>query len=195
MAISIKAVQQGAAGNGIQVKLVNNGLPNQPLSISVVGRVISVQLATNAGGSPLGAPQNLDTAIISLINSTPAAAALVVASLKGASVAMNIIESTTTSGGTTSQDILYVRFQWPNGRYTSNIRVDHTVCFAPFKDFGPSLTSNSGIQLPRPIRIEPVLCLPGTEIGIELENRTALAQSAFAAMIEFRGRLRRFLKS
>lgn len=97
-------------------------------------------------------------------------------------------------GGLGPPLVLYVRFQWPNGRYTSNIRLDHTVCFAPYKDFSPSATSNAGIFINRPIRIEPVACLPGTEIGIELENKASLAQPSFSAMIEFRGRLRRFLK-
>jgi hypothetical protein len=191
MSILITAVAQGSAGNGIQVKIVNSGGHNLPFFVSVVGKVITCQMQTNAAGLGNGK----ESALIALINSTPAAVALVTASLSGGDATITNATSTTTSGGTTSQNILYVRFQWPNGRYTSNIRVDHTVCYAPFNDDTPSATSNVGSQIPRPIRIEPVPCIPGTDIGIEVENRSSLGQSAFAAMIEFRGRLRRFLKS
>lgn len=58
--------------------------------------------------------------------------------------------------------------------------------------FGSSSTTLG--QLHKPVRIEPVVCLPGSDIGIEMENPAGLAQPAFAFMVEFRGRLRRFLK-
>ena len=94
--------------------------------------------------------------------------------------------------------IAHVRFQWPNGRYTSNQRVDATVAYSctnptPYT----TSTSNNTFTLPDPAvptRIEPVICLPGTEIGIEVENRASLNQGTFSVIIEFRGRLRRFLR-
>lgn len=96
--------------------------------------------------------------------------------------------------------IAHVRFQWPNGRYTSNVRVDSTVAFSCTNPTPYSTDNAAGpiFQMTDPVvplRFEPVLCLPGTDIGIELENRAALNQATFIAMIEFRGRLRRFLRT
>jgi hypothetical protein len=96
--------------------------------------------------------------------------------------------------------IAHVRFQWPNGRFTSNVRVDSSVAFTCVGPT-PYSTDNAAGPLynlpdpPKPIRIEPVICLPGTDIGIEIENRASLNQGTFAAIIEFRGRLRRFLRT
>ena len=96
--------------------------------------------------------------------------------------------------------IAHVRFQWPNGRFTSNVRVDSSVAFTCVGPT-PYSTDNAAGPLfnlpdpPKPTRIEPVICLPGTDIGIEIENRATLSQGTFSAMIEFRGRLRRFLRT
>jgi hypothetical protein len=91
------------------------------------------------------------------------------------------------------------RFQWPNGRYTSNIRVDATVAYSCTGPTPYSTDNAAGplFNLPdpaKPIRIEPVICLPGTEISIEIESPLGLSQGTFSVMIEFRGRLRRFLR-
>jgi hypothetical protein len=191
--IDFNAVALGAAGDGITLTVQING-PSLPLLVqSVVGKTITIQLQSDSGSGGLTTCAQL----LSLLEGTPAITALLQQFdlVMGTGSTLVSPSSGTTSGGSTFQDILYVRFQWPNGRYTSNIRVDHTVCYAPYKDTGPSLTSNVGVMLPRPTRIEPVVCLPGTDIGIEIENRASLAQPAFAGMIEFRGRLRRFLKS
>lgn len=96
--------------------------------------------------------------------------------------------------------IAHVRFQWPNGRYTSNIRVDSSVAFTcvgptPYSQDNAAGPLYNLPDPPKPTRIEPVICLPGTDIGIEVENQAALNQGTFAVMIEFRGRLRRFLKT
>lgn len=193
-AFVFSAVAAGTAGNGIEILIKNNG-PSLPLTVTVVGKLITVQMQTNAAGNGIG---NLG-ALLAALQSNPQVTALLtgfqITNGSASSIITQNNNSGTTSGASTSQNILYVRFQWPNGRYTSNIRVDHTVCYAPFKDDLPSGTSNAGVQLPRPARIEPVLCLPGNDIGIEVENRASLAQSSFAAMVEFRGRLRRFLKT
>lgn len=92
---------------------------------------------------------------------------------------------------------LYVRFQWPNGRFSSNQRMPSAVMFQPLKTFNPSLPNNektnftfNGPALPRPARGEPIVCPVGTDIGIELENK---GTGPTMCMIEFRGRLRRFL--
>lgn len=190
-ALLLTAVQPGAAGNGIVFVIVTGG-PGRSLGLtSLVGTTATIQLATNGASASLTSFATL----ANFINSTPSLAALVTA-VAIPNVAETDIQTGTytTSHGATDDQILYVRFQWPNGRYSSNIRIPHNLVYAPYQDVGPSLVSNSGVVLPRPVRIEPVLCLPGSDIGIEVENRASLAQPAFAAMIEFRGRLRRFLK-
>lgn len=188
--VHYSAVAKGAAGNGIQVNTVNSLGHNLPFSlVSIVAGVITVQCQTSGTGDPNGDP----TTFANFLASTPAIAALITIGVVQGTL-VDATAGSATSGGATVTEILYVRFQWPNGRYSSNIRIPHNLVYAPYQDVGPSLVSNSGIALPRPVRIEPVLCLPGSDIGIEVENRASLAQPAFAAMIEFRGRLRRFLK-
>jgi hypothetical protein len=69
----------GVAGTTINLDDANLGTPNQPLTITVVGTVVTMQAGTDALGG-------LNTSVlqaVNLFNSTPAAAALAVASQLG----------------------------------------------------------------------------------------------------------------
>jgi hypothetical protein len=64
------------AGASITLSDTNIGTPNQALAVTVVGTAITVQVATDAGGNEISTVAQA----VALINSTPAAAALVTAS-------------------------------------------------------------------------------------------------------------------
>lgn len=72
--ITFVAVAPGASA----ITLTTNatGAPNSPLSITVVGSAITVQLATDAAGNPLGTSVNSGNLVGALWNATPAAVAL-----------------------------------------------------------------------------------------------------------------------
>jgi hypothetical protein len=79
----------GSAGNLISINLVAAGL-STPLSITVVGNAITVHLATDGAGTNISLGQD----VVSLINGTPAAAALV--NMNGSSGLS--LQSQTTAG-------------------------------------------------------------------------------------------------
>jgi hypothetical protein len=76
--IEITAVTPGTGGNAITIQVTSTGI-SQALSITVIGNAITIQLATDGGGAELTLTQTL----ADLINGTPAAAALVTATLLG----------------------------------------------------------------------------------------------------------------
>jgi hypothetical protein len=76
--IEITAVTPGSAGNAITIQVTGTGI-SQALSIAVVVDAIVIQLATDGSGNTLTTTQTL----VNLINGTPAAAALVTATLQG----------------------------------------------------------------------------------------------------------------
>jgi len=77
--LTLTAALMGAAGNGATITLVNPAAPNVPLSVAVVGRNVTVTLATD-GASALTSTW-LDVA--NIINDTPAAFAVMFATLSG----------------------------------------------------------------------------------------------------------------
>lgn len=93
--------------------------------------------------------------------------------------------------------IVYIRFRWPNGRFTSNVRVNNNIVFNPYSLVAPGGATVEGVQdrLNKPLRIEPISMLPGQEIGIEVENRASVGQAPIVAVVEFRGKERKFLKN
>jgi len=76
--LTFTAVAPGSAGNGITINLVLAG-NNTPLSITVIGLAITVNIATNGIGQDISTGQD----VVDLVNSTPAAAALVTATGTG----------------------------------------------------------------------------------------------------------------
>lgn len=74
--INLVAVPLGTAGNGIEVTVPSPG-PNQSLSVAAVGTVITVTPQTDGLGNVL----TLCSALVALMNSTPAVAALITSSL------------------------------------------------------------------------------------------------------------------
>jgi hypothetical protein len=69
------------AGSGVTVEILNPDPPaaNSPLSVSVTGNVITVRLATNAGGAVTSTAAQVAAAV----NANPAASALVAATFGG----------------------------------------------------------------------------------------------------------------
>lgn len=86
-AVTFTAANEGVAGNGISVKLVNPNANNAALSVTVDGLQIVVNLATSAGG----AITTTATQLIAAIAANTAAAALVTASNTGASTGAGVV--------------------------------------------------------------------------------------------------------
>jgi hypothetical protein len=78
--LTFTAVDYGAAGNDITVAYVDPDADDAELSVSVVGKDISVSLATGAGGAITSTADDVRTAVLA---STPAAALVVVAIYAG----------------------------------------------------------------------------------------------------------------
>ena len=77
-AVSVSSIAYGSeGGNGITAQLRDPGAPNSPLSVSVSGRAIVVDLATDAAG----AVTSTAAQVVDAINGDPAASALVLAHL------------------------------------------------------------------------------------------------------------------
>jgi len=95
--------------------------------------------------------------------------------------------------------IAYIRFRWPNGRYTSNVRVNQNFVYNPFNfpapGGNPGQVENGSTRLNKPLRITPVALAPGSDIGIEVENRASTNQAPIVVQVEFRGKLRVFIKN
>ena len=86
----------GAIGNTFNIELINPGAPNVPLSVAVVGTTVEVTLATN-GASVITSTL---TQVANIINSTPAAAALMFAFVGGVgSTVATALASTPLAGG------------------------------------------------------------------------------------------------
>lgn len=91
--VSFTAVTPGAAGNGIQIVFANPGSADQPLSISVAGNTITVNLATDNSGNIKSTVDD----IVAAINADSNANNLVTASGTG-TAAVNA-GTVTLSGG------------------------------------------------------------------------------------------------
>jgi hypothetical protein len=75
-AVYYEAVTAGTAGNSITISYVNPAIPLQALSVGVVGTAITVNLATDNNGRPVSTADQ----VISSVNGSGAASALVTAS-------------------------------------------------------------------------------------------------------------------
>jgi len=77
--VNFIAKQSGLAGHDISVEIVSSGGANQPLSVSVIGGVIKITLATNA----TGAVTSTAAQVAAAVNADPSSSALVQASAGG----------------------------------------------------------------------------------------------------------------
>lgn len=80
--VVFRASVVGAGGNAVTVSLVDSGVPGTPLSVAVAGSAVTVTLGDDGGG----ALSTTYAQLVSLLNSTPAVAALLSASAAGADV-------------------------------------------------------------------------------------------------------------
>lgn len=78
--IEFDAAVFGTAGNAFSIQLINPGAANVPLSVAVVAGAVQVTLATNGASAITSTFQD----VANIINSTPAAAAVMSAQLSGA---------------------------------------------------------------------------------------------------------------
>jgi hypothetical protein len=103
--ITFTAAVMGTAGNSFSVELINPGAPNVPLSVAVVGDAVEVTLATN-GGSAI---TSTFAQVQAIVNSTPAAFALMFALLSGSNPneVITALALTALSGGTNGTPAVY----------------------------------------------------------------------------------------
>jgi len=76
-------------GSGVDVQLVDPGVEDSALSVSVSGTTVIVSLATDSGGDITSTAAEVDAEV----DATPAAAALVVPSNTGASDGSGVVEA------------------------------------------------------------------------------------------------------
>ncbi len=96
--LTFTAKQGGTQGNGIMVAYVDPGAVSQPLSVSVSGQVITVNLATDAGGNIISSAAQIREAI----NQDADASALVTASLAAGNDGTGVVTAmnhTSLAGG------------------------------------------------------------------------------------------------
>lgn len=116
---SLTAVTLGAAGNGISIAATNPAYEDAPFEISVDGLAISIQLATDSGGSITTTANDM----VSGINGYGPAAALVTAS--GGNTNIVGPGSTNLSGGVDSDVTLDpLRIYIPNHGFVTGLKVD-----------------------------------------------------------------------
>ena len=101
--IAWRAIQPGAAGNAVSVELVVSG-NDTPLSVEVLGRAITVNLATDGAGDPVSTADQVVAAVIG----SPEASALVTAETQDAGI-VQAAASASLSGGMDAMDTLKVR--------------------------------------------------------------------------------------
>lgn len=77
--IQFESTVFGTAGNAVTIHLVDTAVPLTPLSVAVVGNAITVTLQDDGGGALVTTYQDL----ANILNATPAAAALITASISG----------------------------------------------------------------------------------------------------------------
>ena len=101
--IAWRALQPGAAGNGISIELVASG-NDTPLSVEVLGQAITVNLATDGAGDPASTADQ----VVAAVSGSPEAYALVTAETQDAGV-VQAAASVNMSGGMDAMDTLKVR--------------------------------------------------------------------------------------
>jgi hypothetical protein len=103
--ITFVAAVMGSAGNAFSIELINPGAANVPLSIAVVGDQVEVTLATN-GASTI---TSTFAQVQAIINSTPAAAALMFALIAGTNPAevITALALTSLAGGANGTPATY----------------------------------------------------------------------------------------
>src|SRR5271154_1610383 len=114
------AVLPGASGNGTIVDILNTGIPNQPASIAVVVKTITVTPATDGAGDV----SSLTSDIKSLLDSTPAAAALVITAITLAgtspSGSVTLSEGSGAGGSVGRVRAVGIKIKDWNGKYYMN---------------------------------------------------------------------------
>lgn len=94
--LTYTAVEDGYAGNGISVVHVDPGAHDAALAVSVVGKAITVSLATG----PAGAITSTAAQVKAAVNAHPAAAALVLCEDEGVgSGVVNALAAANLTGG------------------------------------------------------------------------------------------------
>ena len=154
MAITVVAVAAGPSGNLISLNIQDLGIPLQPLAISVVGNAITVTLQDDAGGARL----TINSQVVTLINTTPAAAALVTASspdpadVTSANAGIQFLAggSGTATGGYCGLDLgnYKILLLDQNQVQVSNVPLLFTNFFH-VPDNAATLTQSSAVSLPK----------------------------------------------
>lgn len=101
--IAWRALQPGAAGNGISIELVASG-NDTPLSVEVLGQAITVNLATDGAGDPVSTADQVVAAVVGSAD----ASALVAAETQETGI-VQAAASANLSGGMDAMDTLKVR--------------------------------------------------------------------------------------
>ncbi len=102
-AILYTAVTTGTTGNTISLAYVGPGTPNASLSVAVVGQAITVNLATDTGGTPTSTAAD----VIAAVNGSGPASALVTAAASGFSFGVVAVQTTTLLTGGAAAESYY----------------------------------------------------------------------------------------
>lgn len=101
--VTYTAATYGTVGNSITIRLLNPALTNSPLSVSVIGNAITVSLATNGASAITTTRSQLITAI----NSSITASALVTASGPVSVTVVTALAATPLATGTTGTVLIF----------------------------------------------------------------------------------------